>query len=125
MGDRIRVEGLSILAQVGVYPHERAQRQRIYIDVELESDLSAAGRSDQMRDTLDYDAAAGLVREVVLRRHHDLIESIAEEVAEGLLGRFAGRLTGVRVRVEKPGALADARAVSVEIQRRPPNSAVS
>lgn len=120
MSDRIRVDGLSIQARVGIYPHERVQRQRIFVDLELETDLSVAGRSDRIGATLDYDLAAELAREVAEKRHHALIESLAEEVAAGLLERFAGRVERVRVRVTKPSALADARAVSVEIERHPP-----
>jgi dihydroneopterin aldolase len=120
VGDRIRVEGLSLFAHVGVYPHERLMRQRILVDLELETDLSIAGRSDRIEDTFDYDVAAEVARGVALSGHHQLIESIAELVAEGLLARFAGRGATVRVRVTKPNALPDARAVAVEITRQAP-----
>ncbi len=119
MSDRIRVEGLALLAYVGVYPHEKSLRQRLVVDLEFECDLSSAGKSDLLSDTLDYDQAARVVREVVASRHHQLIESIAESVAERLLGDFGSAVQAVRVRVSKPQALADARTVSVEIERRP------
>lgn len=122
MSDRIRVEGLAVLGSVGVYPHERQARQRLVIDLELEADLGLAGRSDRLSDTLDYAEAARVAREVVTERHHQLIESIAETIAERLLAGLAGRVQAVRVRVGKPHALADARMVAVEIERRTPPS---
>lgn len=120
MSDRIRVEGLALLASVGVYPHERLARQRVLVDLELEVDLSAAGRSDRLADTLNYDEAARLVRAVLSERHHELIECVAETIAQRLLAGLGPALRAVRVRVGKPHALADARLVSVEIERRAP-----
>lgn len=120
VGDWIRVENLCLQAHVGVYPHERLIRQRVIVDVGLEADLSSAGLSDRVEDTIDYDLAASEVRAVVQSGHHQLIESIAESVARRLLLCFQGRVTRVRVRVGKPSALPDARAVAVEIERSAP-----
>lgn len=119
MADLISIEGLVVDAWIGVYGFERNHRQRLSIDLHLTTDLSKAGKSDALEDTLDYDRAAAIAREVTSSKHHHLVEALAEEIAGGLLDAFAGKLLEVRVRVAKPGAVPDAKSVAVEIRRSP------
>jgi dihydroneopterin aldolase len=90
VADRITLEGLFVQAGIGVYPHEHGA-------------------------SVDYDALARLCREVARSQHHDLIETVAEKIADRVLA--LPRVARVRVRVEKPGAVPDARAVAVELTR--------
>lgn len=115
--DVVRVEGLALEAEVGVYAHEHGVRQRLDIDLSVETDLRLAARSDDVRDAIDYDHLAQLARDVVGARHHALIESIAEELAHRILDGFSARASAVWVRVAKPGAVPGARTVAVEVHR--------
>jgi dihydroneopterin aldolase len=86
------------------------------VDVEISVDLSQAGHSDRLEDTLDYVHCFELVRAVVEEAQHRLLEAVAERVAEALLGQ--PRAQSVRVRVAKqppiPGGIA---RVAVVVQR--------
>lgn len=115
--DRVRVEGLELMAEVGVYAHEHGIKQRLVIDLVVETDLRAAGQSDALADAIDYDGLAHVARSVSAARHHELIEAIAEEIAAGILASLGHRAGRVFVRVAKPGAVPDARTVAVEIWR--------
>ncbi len=117
--DRVRLEGLVLEAGVGVYDFERGIRQRLEVDVTAHIDLAPPGSTDDVADTLDYDGIAQLCRSVVEARHHDLIESIAAEIADGVL-QGAPAVVRVEVRVAKPGAIPDAKNVAVEIDRSRP-----
>ncbi len=115
VADRITLEGLFVQAGIGVYPHEHGIEQRLVIDVAVETDVREAARAGALGASVDYDAHARLCREVARSQHHDLIETVAEKIADRVLA--LPRVARVRVRVEKPGAVPDARAVAVELTR--------
>lgn len=117
MADHIALIGLELPARIGVYSHEKGVEQRLVLDVELEVEgLSKAAELDTLEATIDYDQVAEICREVVRSGHHQLIETVAEKIAERVV-ELDLRIGQVTVRVEKPGAVAGARTVRVEITR--------
>jgi len=113
--DLIVIRGLVASCLVGVEEAERAHRQRIAIDLELSVDVRAAGRSDDLADTVDYAALRRHVLAAAEGGEFRLIERLAEVVAEVCLKDR--RVAAVRVALEKPGALRRARCAGVVIIR--------
>jgi dihydroneopterin aldolase len=109
----VEIRGLRLFGRHGVHAHEKEHGQDFVFDVEL--DVGERGISDRLEDAVDYRAVAVAVQEVSDARSFDLLEALADEVAQELLRRFAA--DGVRVRVEKPavrpGGLDGTAAVSV------------
>lgn len=101
--DRIVIPDFRISCHVGVPSEERDAAQDVLIDLELELDLSRAGKADDISLTVDYDAVCETVAQTVTRRPRKLIETIAEEVAQVLLAHYPVRV--VKVKVRKPSAL--------------------
>ena len=118
--DWVSVKGLTVTTSVGVYPHERTIRQRLKFDLDLRTATAAAAREDDLRQTVDYDAIADTVRTVAGSRHHQLLETLAERIAEALFARLGPRVEQIRIRVRKPGAVPDAATVAVRIVRDHP-----
>ncbi len=101
--DRIELRGMRFAGRHGVLPQEHEAAQPFEVDVVLELDLRAAGSSDRLAATVDYGAVFRLVEGVVTGPHVDLIEALAERIAEGVIaGQQAVRAVVVRVR--KPEA---------------------
>ncbi|MBX2812812.1 MAG: dihydroneopterin aldolase [Myxococcales bacterium] len=117
MFDRISIEGLEIGVPVGVYEAEKGIFQRVVIDVSVRCDVREAAASDALEFSLDYDQVASTCRVVATSQHHQLIETIAEKIAARLHELLGERIREVWVKVAKPGAVPDARSVSVEICR--------
>lgn len=115
MTDQILLCGLEVFAPIGVYEHEHGIEQRLLFDVAADFDVSKPGRSDDLRDTLDYDRMAAICREVATLKHHALIEVLAEQIAARVLAELG--VSGVEVKVSKPGAVPDAQTVAVRIRR--------
>jgi dihydroneopterin aldolase len=113
--DSLELCGLEVACVIGDRPEERAREQRLVVDASLELDLSAAGASDALADTVDYAALAEALRAELKRARFHMIESAAECVARVCLSDE--RVRAVRVRVEKPGAIAGLRAAAVVIGR--------
>jgi dihydroneopterin aldolase len=115
--DVISVEGLRVDALIGVYPHEATLRQPLEIDLHLHVDIREAARRADLDATIDYEAAARIAADIATEGHHQLVETVAERIAEQLKATFGPKLGAVRVRVAKPLAVASARRVAIEIRR--------
>lgn len=114
--DRIFILELRARCILGDNDWEREKKQDIVLDLELETDTRPAAESDDLDDALDYRALKKDVLAYVEASDHRLVESLAEHVARICLKHQGCQ--GVRVRIEKPGALRFARTVGVEIRRR-------
>lgn len=113
--DKITIQDINMRCIIGVYPDERREKQDVVVTVTLYADLSRAGRSDDVNDTVDYKSVKQAIVDLVENSSYQLVEALAQAIAEACL-RFAG-VKQVDVRVEKPGALRFARTVAVEISR--------
>ena len=78
----ILVTGLRELGVHGVLPEEQSRPQPFEVDVELEVDLSAAGQSDDLDDTVDYSAVSEAVSRVVKNERYQLLERLATRIGE-------------------------------------------
>lgn len=97
--DRILIASIWEQGVHGVLPEERQRPQPFEVDVELSIDLRAAGASDDLADTVDYGALADEIRAIVAGESHQLLERLAERIAETC--RSDPRVTAVTVEVRK------------------------
>ena len=117
--DKIRIEGLEVFANHGVYAEENKLGQKFVVSATLYADLRRAGATDDLEASIDYGAVAHKIDEFLRKHTFKLIEAAAEGVA-GMLLHDCPALYGVRIKLEKPWApigLPMAGGVSVEIER--------
>ena len=120
VADRIELRGLRVMGTHGVLAEEQARAQPFEIDLDVETDLSAAGRSDDLAQTLDYGALADIVARVVGGGHAALLEALAERIAEGVLADPAVDSVTVTVRKLRPPVPVDLATAAVRITRSRP-----
>lgn len=113
--DIVYLRDLRVECIIGIYEWERRIRQAVYIDLDMAADIARAAASDDIHDTLDYKAVAKRVQQFVGESQFQLVETMAERIAEITLGEFGIRW--VRVRINKKGAVRNADAVGVQIER--------
>ena len=118
MGDHVQLRGLRAVGTHGVLPEERARPQPFEIDLDVEVDLRPAGRSDALADTVDYGALAEAVAGLVGSERFDLLERLAERIAEEVASAD-GRVRSVTVAVRKlrPPVPVDLASAGVRITR--------
>lgn len=102
MSDRITLTGIRATGYHGVYEHERREGQVFIADVVLELSLVDAARSDDVADTVHYGELADQVAAVLAGEPADLLETVAQRIAERALGY--ARVDAVEVTVHKPQA---------------------
>ncbi|MFQ6058085.1 MAG: dihydroneopterin aldolase [Anaerolineae bacterium] len=116
--DRIILQGIQFYGYHGCSEEERRVGGRYVVDVELTCDLRAAGRSDDLTDTIDYSAVYSLVAEMGRSRSFHLIEALAQAMAEAILERFPVEEVLIRVRKQPPPVAGILDYAGVEIRRR-------
>ena len=102
MADVILLEGIQIPAALGVTAAERKMRRPVLLDLEVERDLRAAGRSDRIGDTLHYTRIFEIVADVAGNQEHKLVEALGERIAQAILAKFGADAVTVTVRKPKP-----------------------
>jgi 7,8-dihydroneopterin aldolase/epimerase/oxygenase len=112
--DRIHIEQLEVHGRVGVPDSERAQPQRLILNVTLWPKI--AELHDNIANTVNYSALAECAKEFVNQRDYKLIETLAEEMAAHLLAQFDLRKVELEVRKY---VLPDANYVAVTAVREP------
>jgi 7,8-dihydroneopterin aldolase/epimerase/oxygenase len=113
---RVFVRDLEVVASVGLLEREKRYDQRILVSTELFVRDEYDGASDRLGDVLDYSKVIDGMTHIIQREHVNLIETLAERIAEFCL--TDARVEMVRVRIEKPEIIENCRSVGVEIERR-------
>jgi dihydroneopterin aldolase len=112
---RVFVKDLVLAALIGVHRHEKDGHQRVRINLDMEVVESEQPVQDRLADVVCYEDVVTAIRGIVAAGHINLVESLAELVADRCLQDR--RVRKVQVRVEKLDVFADASSVGVEIER--------
>lgn len=121
MADRIILEGMRFYGFHGNNPEERVLGQPYLVDLAVELDLSRAGESDKLADTINYSELYRAVKAVLEGTPRNLLESLAQEVARRVLADFPAEAVTVRVKKPSPPIKGSVIAqAAVEVHRRRP-----
>lgn len=113
--DQIFINDLLIRGVIGISDREREQPQDILVNVVIFSDIQKAGKSDNVEDSVNYRTVAKKVLAHTEKIQRFTVEALATDIADLVLAE--PKVRGVRVKVEKPGAVRFSKSVGVEIER--------
>tara|TARA_A200000159_G_C7231749_1_gene300564 strand:- start:177 stop:536 length:360 start_codon:yes stop_codon:yes gene_type:complete len=99
MHDRIELTNIQALGVIGVLPEERDRAQPFEVDIAIETDLSVAGASDNLDDTINYGEITELVVGIITNESHQLLEKVATRITTEILN--VASVTGVHVNLRK------------------------
>ena len=122
MTGRIILEGMQFYGYHGVNPEERVLGQRYVVDLTAELDLTRAGETDKLEDTVSYSHIYRSVRSVMEGEPRNLLESAAQAIAERVLAEFPVEAVSVTVKKPNPpvrGSSIGLAAVSIHRTRKP------
>ncbi len=113
--DRILIKDLLVRGIIGLNDWEREKKQDILLNLELQVETRRAAESDDIEDSLNYRSLTKAIVQHVESSSRFLVEALAADIARIAIVDFGAK--GVKVRLEKPGALRFAKSVGVEIER--------
>jgi dihydroneopterin aldolase len=115
--DRIEVRALRVVGIHGALPEEQSRGQPFEIDIDVDADLAAAGRTDSLEATVDYAEIVQRASAVVTDHRYRLLEALAQGIAEAVLADRRVASVSVGVRKLHPPLAADVGSVGVRITR--------
>ncbi|GFZ66535.1 7,8-dihydroneopterin aldolase [Pseudomonas amygdali pv. eriobotryae] len=113
--DRVFIEGLEVDTVIGAYDWERGIRQCLRLDLSFAWDNRPAAAGDDLSKALDYASVSTRIQAFAGQAQFQLVETFAERLAEVLMSEF--NIPWLRLKLTKPGAVAAAAGVGVEIER--------
>ena len=116
--DYIVLTGLRISCIIGIFDWERKQKQDVLINIKIPCDARKASQKDNIADAVDYKKIAKTTVAFVEKSDFQLVETLAEKLADLLLKNF--QLPEINLSVSKPAAIRDSQNVGVEIHRIQP-----
>lgn len=114
--DQILVEGLVLEAYIGVFDFEQGQTQPVRFDILVDVEPLLTDAVHETHNVVRYDHIVTDIKTILAAGHVDLVETLAEQIANACLAYE--RASQVRVTVAKLEAIDEAAAVGVRITRR-------
>ena len=111
----IFIRDLTLPALIGIYIHEKENPQPIRINLDLAVKENMTANKDRLADVVSYEEIADGVRKLIASGHVNLVETLAQQIADMCFSHQ--RVQTVRVRVEKLAVFEDAVSAGVEIER--------
>lgn len=113
--DQITIRDMRVRCIVGILPKERTTPQDVLVSLSIGVDLIPAARSGKLYHTIDYAVLCEQLRKLLVEGRYQLLETMAEDIAQHVLGFEASNEVCVKIR--KPAAISNARDAGVEIVR--------
>jgi len=113
--DKIILTNLKIDAVIGIWDWEKRNPQTISIDLEMQTNTKKAAQSDAIEDALDYKAVSKRVKQFAQASQFNLIETLAEKIANIILEEFD--VKWLKLRISKPFAIRDSKNIGICIER--------
>ena len=113
--DIVFIKQLQVISTIGVYGWEKSVQQKLYFDLEMAFDNRPAADSDDINLALNYFSVSECVSQFAQQNKFELIETMAERVAALIMQSFP--VPWIKLTLHKPGALANAQSLGVQIER--------
>ena len=117
VADQIEVRGIRAVGVIGVLPEEKERAQPFEVDLVIDCDLAEAGATDDLGATVNYGHAASRAVAVITGETHELLERVAQRIAEEVLAMDRAEAVEVTVKKLRPPVAFDADFTAVRIRR--------
>ena len=113
----IKLKNMQFFGYHGVYDYEKEAGAPFEVDVEIETSFTHAIKSDDINETINYDAIFKLVNSIVSNQRFNLIETLANAIGNQILSKFEIQKVLVRVRKPKVQISGILDMIEVEIEK--------
>ncbi len=113
--DKIIINDLEIDCIIGVRKRERKERQKVFITIEIFTNVEKAAKSSNIKDTINYSSIIKNIKKLVINKKYLLLETMVEDIAKLILKNK--KANEVKVFIKKPNAIVKGKYAAVEIER--------
>lgn len=113
--DKVFIRDLEIDMSVGIYDHERKNKQRVIINIAMNVKSNAGKELCSIKDVISYEEIINSVTELAQDKHYDLLEEFAEDLANLCLK--SNKVVSTSIKVEKLDIIKECQTVGIEIIR--------
>lgn len=99
---------------IGIHPTEREQLQEVWVDIQVETDISKSLKSNKIDDTVDYTRLADICTELASIHCYHLLETFAHDVIQKVFEEFD--VNWVWIKIKKPFAITTGEFAFVELK---------
>jgi dihydroneopterin aldolase len=107
------LEEIEVICSIGLHDFERAEKQRVLIDVELMLASDREPSADNVGETLNYDDVRDAVIRIAEARHYDLQETLARSIFDHIRGMRD--VTGLMIQTQKPDVYPNCKTVAYRL----------
>ena len=111
--DTLNIKALNVSTKIGVYAWEQRINQQLLIDISIDANFSAC--QEDLTKTIDYEALCTSVTHYVESKSFQLIETVANEVADLIKKQF--KVSKITVGISKPHAIKNAENIQIVVRR--------
>ncbi|QDP02283.1 dihydroneopterin aldolase [Thalassotalea sp. PS06] len=113
--DIIFIEGLKVHTTIGYYEWEKKIKQLLVFDIDIATDVRPAASNDELAKTIDYAEVSEFVEQFCQENPVDLLETLGQRLVDSLISKY--QIDWIRIKIAKPGAVEQANAVGIIIER--------
>jgi len=113
--DRIFVRDLTLQMSVGIYDHEKANEQTVIVNIVIDVESNFGKEISNIDDVISYEKIVKSITHISRKKHYDLLEEFAENIASICLEHKNS--IKVKVSVDKPDIMRTCKTVGIEIIR--------
>ncbi|MCD6162911.1 MAG: dihydroneopterin aldolase [candidate division Zixibacteria bacterium] len=114
----LRLKNMTFFGYHGVTDAEKETGCRFEVDCEFHYDITDAVKSDSLEDTVDYSSVYDTINDLIQKNKFNLVETLAQRLADALLDEFAIKWLKVLVRKINPPISGNIDSFEVEVERQ-------
>jgi dihydroneopterin aldolase len=111
----LKIKNLKLQTVIGVHSWEAEINREIIINVEIESDLPKAVKTDEIIDTIDYDLLVCKIKNLIATKRFKLVEKMAQEILQEVMQDQ--RIKRCKLEIDKVKPIENLQSFSVTVEK--------
>ena len=109
----VLIKNFTINEIIGIHDHEKINKQKIVFNIVIDINQNTIPNENNLSSIVDYEKIANKLRNLTKHKNYNFLESLAEDSFKEIFEDK--RINSVKIKIEKPDAVINAKSVGVEV----------
>ena len=109
----VLIKDFIIYEIIGIHKHEKINKQKIIFNIIIDVDKDTLPNENNLSSVVDYEKITNKIESLVKNKKYNFLESLAEDSFREIFKDE--RINSIKIKIEKPDAIANAKSVGVEV----------